>query len=1568
MLGRQVFTLHKKTLRITLLRRWFSTFFRAFLLPVIFTAFISYARNLFIPPATYGVGTPAHVRDLSNALSAHPDLKLVFVTNDLGGEVQDLVDGLLTPLRSAGRNVVTISDPLRGLQQECKQSLRGSSDCFAAVVFNGSPERGGIWNYTLRGDSSFDYGRINTENHDNPAQEFLLPLQLALDKAIASRANSGSADNVQIDEYMYTDMTSEERDEQIRVRYMTAITDYISIAIFLSHVGIIYHHTGFQATERERGISTLLEAMGVSKAARLISYHLSFSSLYIAGWVVMGFTIGNGVFANTNIGIIIVWYLLTGWACASWSIFASSFFKRAQLSGISTTIVTLIFGIIAQVLNKSSTGAVAVLGLLFPSCNFVFMAVLLGRFEKERQGASLLRAPPNQESNLPGIALFVFLIVQGIGYIILGALVEKSLYSTSGSDHKPTTDPANAVELRGFTKRYVPSFIGNILSGGRKETVTAVDRLDLNIRQGQVLVLLGANGSGKTTTLEAISGLSKVTEGEILINAGGNGHIGICPQKNVFWDELTVEEHVRYWNKLKSSGDTKEELARLIAECDLTPKKRAFSRNLSGGQKRKLQLAIMFTGGSNICAIDEVSSGLDPLSRRKIWDIILRARGERTIILTTHFLDEADLLADDIAVLSRGTLKCRGSAVELKNRLGGGYRVHLPTCDGPELEGVPTKRLYDQTVYNVPDSSAAGRVVDALEAQGTVDYTVNGPTIEDVFLKVAEETSGLQKDAKEAQGEGDDGVELFPGKRLGIVKQTFVMFRKRLTILRRNYFPIFAATVIPIIAVGVTMIFLKGYDRATCSNADTISRGDTYSLTFDVDLNIVLGPREAISGFNISSYIEGDSSSSNGITVTFNDANISFVNTFPDFTQYIRTNYSDVSPGGFFINNNSDTQATYAYLGNRGIRNSMIVQNVVNNLVFGQRVSASYAEFDIPWRPEQGLTLQFLVYTGLVFSVFPAFFALYPTLERIRNVRALHYSNGVRALPLWLAYLLFDFVFILIVSVIASIIMVTSTGDIWYNFGYLFLVIVLYGIASILLAYNVSLVAKSQLSAFAFVAGGQAVMFLLYFIAVMSVFTYAPTSKIDEQLNIVHFAIAAISPISNFTRAVFVALNIFSVSCRGEQYAGNPGGMTLYGGPITYLILQSIFLFCTLLWWDSGRFRLRFGSRTVKTKDANEEEQEVGTLGGEKKFIGDEMRRVDSSNDGLRVMHITKTFGKKVTAVDDVTFGVPRGEVFALLGPNGAGKTTTINMIRGDMVPNTGDIFVENISVTGNRPAARSHLGVCPQFDAMDRMTVEEHLRFYARVRGVEDVEHNVAQVIKAVGLEAFKKRMAENLSGGNKRKLSLGIALMGNPTVLLLDEPSSGMDAASKRIMWKTLAGVTRGRSLVLTTHSMEEADALASRAGILAKSMLAMGTGDQLRRRWGDGYHVHLVLRSAPASTPEEMERLKGWVLTRFTGARVEDRSFHGQMRFSVPIDAEEDEAEADDEGVEGMARKGNSRGVNRVFKALEKGKEGLGLEFYSVSQSTLDQVFLTIVGNANVSEEGYGKPEKKRWWKSS
>jgi ATP-binding cassette subfamily A (ABC1) protein 3 len=321
-------------------------------------------------------------------------------------------------------------------------------------------------------------------------------------------------------------------------------------------------------------------------------------------------------------------------------------------------------------------------------------------------------------------------------------------------------------------------------------------------------------------------------------------------------------------------------------------------------------------------------------------------------------------------------------------------------------------------------------------------------------------------------------------------------------------------------------------------------------------------------------------------------------------------------------------------------------------------------------------------------------------------------------------------------------------------------------------------------------------------------------------------------------------------------------------------------------------------------------------------------------------------------------------------------------MIRGDTRPTgrSSDILVEDRSIITHRAAARTNLGVCPQHDAMDQMTAVEHLRFYARARGVPDVEDNVAQVIHAVGLEPFKTRMAGKLSGGNKRKLSLGIALMGNPSVILLDEPSSGMDAASKRIMWRTLQAVSAGRSLVLTTHSMEEADALADRAGIMARHMLALGTGDQLRKKHSDAMHVHLVHKDAPYTSEKDMAEIKNFVLSAFPGAHTEDRSFHGQFRFSCPA-AMVDSVENDStDGSNSSVGKGGAvekertfgtakSGISSLFAQLEANKQNLGLEYYSVSQATLDQVFLSIVSKHNVQEENYAaqhQPEKKSRWK--
>lgn len=568
------------------------------------------------------------------------------------------------------------------------------------------------------------------------------------------------------------------------------------------------------------------------------------------------------------------------------------------------------------------------------------------------------------------------------------------------------------------------------------------------------------------------------------------------------------------------------------------------------------------------------------------------------------------------------------------------------------------------------------------------------------------------------------------------------------------------------------------------------------------------------------------------------------------------------------------------------------------------------------------------------------------------------------------------------------------------------MVFFLYGITSILLCYVVSLFTNSQLACFATAAGGQAVFFLLYFIMYMSILTYSPAFRVNSDLTVAHFAYATISPAANLLRSLLLTLNEFSLLCRDTSIAPYPAALTVYGGPILYLIIQALFLFTILVWWDSGykptfltnlSRRLRDRKSTVKDIDT-EDDAALSTSASSTTTdpaVATEIKRVDAQSppgtDSLRVQHLHKLFGRTNHAVQDMTFGVPRGQVFALLGPNGAGKSTTISLVRGDVRPSRGidgspfgDVFIENLSISAHRASARQNLGVCPQFDAMDSMTVREHLRFYASARGVSDVKANVEAVLAATNLVRFADRLAQKLSGGNKRKLSLGIALMGNPAVLLLDEPSSGMDAAAKRIMWRTLLGVAApGRALLITTHSMEEADRLATRVGIMKRRMLALGTSKELGERWGEGCVVQVVLRSAPETTEAEMSRVKSWIAERVKGVEFEEWGAkgggHGLLRFGVKKEGlveekgageaggstTQDEAEANTEnkpaGGSAGAQSLDTPGLIELFEAH---KDELGVEYYSVSPTTLDEVFLRVVGREE--EDGQGVAAKRQLWR--
>ncbi|KAI1821312.1 hypothetical protein F4861DRAFT_476258 [Xylaria intraflava] len=1605
----QTRTLTAKNLKIIVVRHSLATFIRAFALPIALGAFLAFARYIFVPPSEFGISALRPVRSLPDALplaSSDDRNTVAFLNSGLaGGDIDRVIDTLADQVTGAGKNAVKLSQPSE-LTSLCRSSLRGSSSCYGAVVFNSSPNEGngGVWNYTLRADSALGT-RIFVNEDKNDAQVYSLPLQRAVDAAIANLAASRDPSVRPLpstsDEYAFTTLSEDQHQQKIREEYQSSLTNFLAVAFVIVVIGVCYHMTGHMATEREIGMSQLLDAMMPTKyiwqaqVTRLLSHHLCFTIVYLPGWVIGSIIIARGVWAHTSVAIVLIYFILAGLAFTSLSILGAAFFKRAQLSGVVTVIVYLLLAILAQTLTSPRTATVAVLSFLFAPCNFVWFMTYVARWERQGLAADLIHNPPQNPWNLPGIVLWIFLIIQIFAYPVLGAYLERAFHGTTTQGRTILQGQAaetagdDAVRLEGFTKIYKPNVLRRLFSfiSKPRDSVVAVDNLSMTARRGQILALLGANGSGKSTTLDSIAGISKLTSGNITID--GTGGLGIAPQKNVLWDELTVLEHIHIFNRLKSPNNTasKAELKELVSAVDLSPKINALSKTLSGGQKRKLQLGMMLTGGSAVCCVDEVSSGIDPLSRRKLWDILLAERGRRTIILTTHFLDEADLLADHIAILSKGTLRAQGSSVELKDRLGSGYRIHVFNArdikESPEVEGVKRIVSFDVISYLAPSSHLAAQVIRALEAAGISDYKFSSPTIEDVFLQVAEEvrqetvkTPEIDSSTEKQTSTDDvrtlvpgaaeqDKLELLSGRPIGFFRQTAVLLQKRCTVFKSNWFPYVAALLTPIIAAALTSLFVKDQQPTACHPSDELAAGSTSAYTKLMnDLFLVVGPASKVDIATLGLFAPVFTASSGGSSDGAQNPALAFdkalhtVNSFSDFNNFVQQDRLNVTPSGFWLGDSS-SPATVAYVANvEAIYTSIFGQNALDILLSNMSIATTFSPFTTPFIPGTGNSLQLITYLSLSLAAYPAFFGLYPNVERRRNVRDLQYSNGVRSLPLWFAYTMFDFVIVLVSSALVTVIF-AAASHVWYHVSYIFLVLFLYGLASILLSYVVSLFSANQLSTYAFSAAGQAVGFLIYLIAFLAVQTFTPITKIDSSLLIVHFVISAVVPIGNVVRTLFVALNLFSTACDGQELRSNPGSILAYGGPILYLILQSIILFLFLLWHDSGAGTTLINRITQRSIKANSD----GNASDEE--IANELVRVTSranDTDGLRVLHLTKTFGK-FTAVDNVSFGIQHGEVFALLGPNGAGKSTTISLIRGDLQPslNGGDVLVEDTSIVHHRAAARSHLGVCPQFDAIDSMTVLEHLRFYARIRGIPDIEHNVHAVIRAVGLEAFATRMAHALSGGNKRKLSLGIALMGNPSVVLLDEPSSGLDAAAKRIMWKTLGSIVPGRSILLTTHSMEEADALASRAGILAKRMLAMGTIDNLRERFGDAIHVHLVSKSAPHSTDKEMERIVKWIHKALPGAEIESKTYHGQVRFSVPGDS-----------IVGRDAASGSA-VGRLVVMLEEQKQALGIEHYSCTPTTLDQVFLTIVGRHNVQEEGYSEKKKegtqqKSWWKNS
>ncbi|KAJ3000158.1 hypothetical protein HDV02_000441 [Globomyces sp. JEL0801] len=293
----------------------------------------------------------------------------------------------------------------------------------------------------------------------------------------------------------------------------------------------------------------------------------------------------------------------------------------------------------------------------------------------------------------------------------------------------------------------------------------------------------------------------------------------------------------------------------------------------------------------------------------------------------------------------------------------------------------------------------------------------------------------------------------------------------------------------------------------------------------------------------------------------------------------------------------------------------------------------------------------------------------------------------------------------------------------------------------------------------------------------------------------------------------------------------------------------------------------------------------------------------------------------KKEAVKDVSLSVENSTVFGLLGPNGAGKSSLISILTGVYQPTGGEASLADFNIINEAEFAFRSIGVCPQFDILwNDLTIEDHLYFYGRLKGIPVAfEHDaVTAALDLVQLQKLRTRQVFGLSGGEKRRLSIAIALVSNPKVVFLDEPTTGLDPEVRRTVWDTIARARANRTILLTTHSMEEAEVCCQKVGIMAKGRLrCIGTPTELKARYGCGYKLSII-----SNNPELADK---FILSILPSNAKCLSKIHFSRKYGFVPSADE---------------------LTTVFDMLVQQSVENHIQSWGVSQTTLDEIFTSVV----------------------
>ncbi|TKR64154.1 hypothetical protein L596_024736 [Steinernema carpocapsae] len=1014
----------------------------------------------------------------------------------------------------------------------------------------------------------------------------------------------------------------------------------------------------------------------------------------------------------------------------------------------------------------------------------------------------------------------------------------------------------------------------------------AVDSLSFRAYRGQVAVLLGHNGAGKSTTFSVISGITspstgsvKICNQEITTNLDEcRQNIGYCPQTNPLFDFLTVREHLKLFQRLKRGADSAAEdsIEDIMRQVELMDKRHELARNLSGGMKRKLCVGMSLIGGSRVVLLDEPTAGMDPGARHTISELLERNKRDRTILLTTHYMDEADRLGDRIAIMVKGRLECLGSPEFLKRRFGAGYILSIDVSENSpngQLGQKHTEAQLNKKVENIVQSVKRHIPLASLEQQqgnqikiilplnttadgshpkyaslfedlenqsahlsiGSFGLSLN--SLEQVFLKVnemVEPSEGTAGEVAERQASsifGNQYEHRLRGPKLWFA-QTRALAQKRFYYLLRHPVQFIFQILMPFLSILGFILLLQWVSRAT-----------DQAVTFDLDsLGAITMPLH-----NDSTQEHRDlrklADEFSGISIReFNDVNASrailpWMLSHPPVGIGFSTIYSGPKIGIY------NGQALHA---------PVLVQNFFANAMLGVKDAIKFTlnvyQFGDLINPMEYRDMLSAVVVIISFSLLTSAFTMFVVEDRRTKFKHQQLLTRMHIVLYWLVMIVFD---LLIYAFVCGLTLVVFASFKMYegHLGAIVLLWVLYFFNSVAFIYCVSFLFESTERAYTAVSCWNtiAAVIALSFYGAAQVYMGETVSAILKAVFIIFI------PSYGLGWGIVVVGMMSTVGSVGPMLVEKLDVAQLHGftwdqlgSVITYMLISSA-IFWTLLFMLQSRTvgRMFFiawerihKSRRVEEDFSREDHDED---------VQDENARMNRTSDqelSLSVRSLNKYYGK-LHAVRDLTFGVKKDECFGLLGVNGAGKTSTFDILTGVSQASAGHVTINGVNV--NRHIA---IGYCPQFDALlGDLTARQTLEILARLHGFESIQERVSNILECVELTHKADRVVRSLSGGQKRRLSIGVALLSQTPLMLLDEPTAGVDPRARRHIWNLLtAARAHNCAMLLTSHSMAECETLCGRVGFMHQGkLMRLGTPQHLKSKFGSGYQLSLTVEKS-------------------------------------------------------------------------------------------------------------------------